>query len=293
MNKVIFIALIAKCLCAENLTDSEEHSLGLAEEYIHGGTTSIKNPDGAVTFLHGATMPRVVAAPLRTTDITLQAGEVIEDIVIGDTVRWIVSPSISGSSNIEGAISHVNIKPVDAGLETTLSIYTDRRAYNINLKSTEDEYIPIIKFVYSDELNNQLAIYKEKNKQEEKAKEFNAGSYKANIDSLDFNYYVNGDSVPWKPIRIYNDGTKTFIDMPSYVKTNETPALLVIDTNDDEQLVNYRFSNNRYIVDKLFEKAILVLDVGTNQNKVLISRKRESSSVAVSIEAFFEAGDEE
>jgi len=48
-------------------------------------------------------------------------------------VRWIIEPAITGVG--ENARHHVMIKPMDAALETVLVINTDRRSYNIKLKS--------------------------------------------------------------------------------------------------------------------------------------------------------------
>ncbi|WP_349826477.1 hypothetical protein ABHM94_00160 (plasmid) [Campylobacter jejuni] len=45
-------------------------------------------------------MPSIVTAPLRLTDISLEPGEVIKDVQIGDSIRWAISLSISGKNLI-------------------------------------------------------------------------------------------------------------------------------------------------------------------------------------------------
>ena len=40
-----------------------------------------------------------------------------------------------------------------------------------------------------------------------------------------------------------------------------------------EQLVNYRVRNDYFIVDRLFDRAALILGVGSSQEKVTISRR--------------------
>ena len=58
----------------------------------------------------------------------------------------------------------------------------------------------------------------------------------------------------------------------------EAPTLLVIRkdgdafSDDESVMVNYRVQNNRYIVDTLFDKAILVAGVGDSQDRVTITR---------------------
>jgi type IV secretion system protein TrbG len=97
------------------------------------------------------------------------------------------------------------------------------------------------------------------------------------LGNLNFNYTVNG-SARWKPVRVYNDGRKTIIEMPSTMQQTEAPALLVVRkdgglfTDAETQMVNYRVQGNRYIVDSIFDKAILVSGVGSSQDKVTITR---------------------
>ena len=65
--------------------------------------------------------------------------------------------------------------------------------------------------------------------------------------------------------------------MPYSMQQTEAPTLLVVRkeggmfTDDDIQMVNYRLQGNRYIVDSVFDKAMLIAGVGSNQDKVIIS----------------------
>jgi type IV secretion system protein VirB9 len=72
-----------------------------------------------------------------------------------------------------------------------------------------------------------------------------------------------------------------YIEMPSYIKSSEVPALVVLDEHNKKQLVNYRYKNGKFIVDKIFDNAALVLGVGNNQSKVVISRKSAKSSHSI------------
>ena len=82
----------------------------------------------------------------------------------------------------------------------------------------------------------------------------------------------------WKPTRVYNDSVKTIIEMPGEMKQTEAPALLVVRRGGrilkkgENVLVNYRLQGSRYIVDTIFDRAILVVGVGGNQERVTIVR---------------------
>jgi len=239
---------------------------------MNNGNKSFRGGDGSVTFLHGATMPRIVAAPLRLTDIQLQAGEQIKDVQIGDSTRWMITPSISGSRPHE--VSHLMIKPTDVGLETTLVILTNRRTYHLNLLSRRTEYMPIVAFKYKDEINQKWSAYQQHFESEDRAAKKHTSlkvtsTLHRNVEDLDFGYDLIGES-SWKPIRVYNDGVKTYIEMPQTMQYQEAPILMVLDSHDNTQLVNYRLKENKYIVDKLFKQAILMIGVGNDQEAISI-----------------------
>ncbi|KIM05858.1 MAG: hypothetical protein KN64_01475 [Sulfurovum sp. AS07-7] len=282
-NRKIFLSVIASLMLTttinakvnNGLTAMEKHSLALAKKFINGKDKSFYRPDGDVVFLYGGTMPSVLTAPLKLTDIQLQAGETIKEVHLGDTVRWQVSPSLSGSG--ENMVSHVIVKPTDTDLQTTLDIFTDRRAYHINLKSTANKYFPIVSFAYPDELKATWSQYQKNIEDIKNANTMNvAGIGSFDINNLDFDYTISG-SANWKPVRVYNDGVKTYIEMPKNMNANEAPILLVLASGGGEKIVNYRLVNNKYVVDNLFNKAFLVIGVGFSQQKVTITRNHSST----------------
>ncbi len=57
--------------------------------------------------------------------------------------------------------------------------------------------------------------------------------------------------------------------MPATTKSSEAPALLVA-AGDGSEMVNYRVRGDYYVVDKLFDQAVLVSGVGREQDRVSI-----------------------
>jgi len=96
------------------------------------------------------------------------------------------------------------------------------------------------------------------------------------LGDLDFNYEISGKA-KWKPLRVFNDGVKTIIQLPKEMKS-EAPTLLVVRkdgglfTDAETVMVNYRLQGDRYIVDTIFDKAILIAGVGKGQDKITIKR---------------------
>jgi len=77
--------------------------------------------------------------------------------------------------------------------------------------------------------------------------------------------------VAFKPVRVFNEGTHVYIQMPKAMKSDESPILLLLDKSGSPQMVNYRPKDDYYIVDKLFDKGILVVGSGSSQSKVTIT----------------------
>ena len=118
-----------------------------------------RGEDGVVRFLYGATLPTVVCAPLQVCDLALQPGEIVNNVNVGDKVRWNVSPGLSGSAG--GQVTHLIIKPTDAGLVSSMAIETNRRTYAIKLVSTQHEWMPLVAFNYPDDMQRQWRAYQQ------------------------------------------------------------------------------------------------------------------------------------
>ncbi len=259
-------------------TPQEEAGLAIGKNWKAADGKGLKpspGPDGSVSFVFGASQPSVICAVMQVCDIELQAGEQVNSIHIGDSARWTVEPAITGITGNQ--IQHLIIKPMDVGLNTSLIVTTDRRTYHLRLRSTKNDYMPRITFVYADEAMKQINEARAAQKQEYERKIIpETGEY---LGNLDFKYRVEGNT-SWKPVRVYNDGEKTILEMPTSMVGREAPTLLVVRRegdifSDDEQvMVNYRVQNNRYIVDSLFDKAILIAGVGQHQDRVTITREQ-------------------
>lgn len=214
-----------------------------------------------VRYVYGASVPTLVCALLHISDITLEPGEEIMDVLIGDSARWLVSRSLSGTPDGQ-LIEHVNIKPTDVGLETNMRILTSRRSYDINLKSTAEKFMPSISFLYPENSLARFSQLKAQLQGKKQAQSMRFSSQQMDMTSLDFNYELDGDEELY-PLRVFNDGHKTYIQMPERLGAtgNRMPALVAVSTvNSDPSLwsnsadtgvINYRISGNNFVVDGL------------------------------------------
>ena len=205
---------------------------------------------------------RLYAAPERVTDIALQPGETITSVAAGDTVRWTVGDTMSGSAEAKRA--HILVKPFSAGLSTNLIITTDRRVYRLQLLSTSATSMAAISWTYPA---HELLALKRKDASAEAAKPAAAG---VAVEDLNFDYVITGDKPAWRPIRAFDDGRQTYIEFSASIGVGEAPPLFVIGEDGEAQLVNYRVAGRYYVVDRLFGAAELRLG-GKKQQIVRIT----------------------
>jgi len=208
-------------------------------------------------FSSGA-LYQIYASPGQITDIALEPGEQLTGsgpISAGDTVRWIVGDTESGSG--ESRRVHIMVKPTRPAIETNLVINTDRRTYLIELRSRETLYMPSVAWYYAE---NRIS-----------RKVLPPTPIIPPADQRRYRYTIEGDSPPWRPINAYDDGRKVYVEFSSGIGQGEMPPLFVIGHDGKPELVNYRAFGSVLIVDRLFAAAELRLG-GEKQQKVRIVR---------------------
>lgn len=285
-SKATEAALIEDVYFSSNpeLSTQEQASVGIADRWRSnniGAAKPIESPGGIATFVFGASQPSVVCAPFQVCDIELQKGEVLNSLDVGDQVRFNVTPTLAGTG--QDATVHLIVKPLDVGVETSLIAATNRRTYHITLRSHRDKYMPRVAFSYAEDSSAEWSAYFSRNKQSPNATapvSDTAHQTPEYLGELDFNYRVQGDAA-FTPVRVFNDGRKTIIQMPDDMHQSEAPTLLVLrgknsmlpwGRKEQEVLVNYRVHAGRMIVDAVFDKAVLIAGVGDDQDRVVIER---------------------
>jgi type IV secretion system protein VirB9 len=255
------------------LNPTEQEAVALSERWRADSTPPATGPDGRVLYSYGAGLPTVVCAPLRVCIIELQAGEkIVGEPQIGDSVRWNISPAMYGAG--EQATSIIVLKPQTPGLDTNLLITTDRRAYYLRLISKPEDYVARVAFAYPEDdsalkWRQQMAAQRTLEKSEHRTAETPPAIIAA--ERLNFDYRLTGGDGNLRPRRVFDDGAKTYIQMPPGIQYREAPVLMVIGADGKGEMTNYRVKDQTYIVDRLFDRADLVLGSGKKAQKVEIS----------------------
>jgi P-type conjugative transfer protein TrbG len=216
----------------------------------------------------GGALYQVYTAVGQITDIALQPGETLVGsgpVAAGDTVRWIIGDTLSGSGATQQV--HILVKPTRPDLMTNLVINTNLRTYHIELRSTERTYMASVSWQYPQD---QLIALRRQNQQADAAQPVASGVDLANVN---FRYAIEGDRAPWRPLRAFDDGRQVFIEFPRGIAQGEMPPLFIVGPEGNtSELVNYRVRGRHMIVDRLFAAAELRLGTGDNQKRVRITR---------------------
>lgn len=258
------------------LTSQERTAISIGKKWQTGMATSkpVAARDGSIAFVYGSGQIQILCAVLQVSDIALQPGEQVNNLNVGDP-RFLIEPAITDAGPAQRI--HLLIKVLDVGLDSSLVVTTDRRTYHFRLRSSRKQFMPYVSFIYPDEMDAKWAAIRV---QEARVRLDNTipvtGEY---LGNLHFNYCLTGKT-RWKPTRVFNDGVKTIIEMPRAMQQTEAPVLLVLRQGglfkkDETVMVNYRVQNNRFIVDSVFDKAILIAGVGRNQERITIVRRKK------------------
>ncbi len=137
-------------------------------------------------------------------------------------------------------------------------ITTDQHVYHITLQSTDSSYMASVQWNYPGSMVNNY--------------QNNAGgmggiapaidsSPDVDLANLDFNYslsLVKGNQPAWYPVRVFNDGTQTYIQLPPNYSTIQLPVVYVADENGNyAAMINWRYRAPYIIVDVVFQNARL------------------------------------
>ncbi len=204
---------------------------------------------------------QVYAAPGQITNIALEPGESLTGagpIAAGDTARWIIGDTESGSGVARRV--HVLVKPTRADITTNLVITTDRRTYMIELRSGEKPYMPAVAWAYPQPAGGGRQAIP-------------ATPVIPAVAARNYRYGLTGSSnPPWKPVAVYDDGRRVYVEFPRGIVQGEMPPIFVIGPEGEAQIANTRIYQHILIVDRLFGAAELRLGAGDKQQTVRIVR---------------------
>ena len=179
-------------------------------------------------------------------------------IAAGDTTRWIIGDTESGNGRT--ARVHILVKPTRPDISTNLVINTDRRTYLLELHANETSYMASVAWSYPPG----RAQPRPPAIQQPAIPPASHRNYRYGLQ-------VEGNTPPWQPDSVFDDGRRVYVIFPRGIVQGEMPPLFALGADGSAELVNTRVVRTVLIVDRLFAAAELRLG-GDDQQVVRIVR---------------------
>jgi P-type conjugative transfer protein TrbG len=257
-------------------------ALSLSEGFQVSGAPPTTGPDGRVLYTYGQGVATVVCSTLQVCELDLEPGETMtKDALDWGDHRFEVVARTAGSGAEQ--FTYLVVKPTEPGLDTTMTVGTDKRLYYVRLVSTDHGHMARVAFTYPDEEAKKL-------KAAEEAKRAEAERQRAEAERLaklstdkplrNWNYEVKlhgKDAQYLKPEKIADDGVHTHITLPEEARHRGLPVVQIADARGPIP-ANARWDGNELIIDAVFEQACLVEGVGRKQQRACITNQGLNSN---------------
>lgn len=215
---------------------------------------------------------RIFATTKRHVHLELAEDEgLTEDPIVGDSIQW----------RVTGGPRHLYIKPIRVGIETTMTVVTNKRSYEFQLiaedPSTKNtgRIFQKISFDYPED-RKAIRLLQENRVAATRAEEErkSAQVLATGIDpaKLQFTYTITGEA-SFKPVAAYCDDKFTYLVMP---KSQDMPGIFLIEDNGTMSLVKFkpRDNSNIIVVERVAKKLLLQL----GDAKVYVSQAETKKS---------------
>jgi len=241
------------------------------KEYARTGVARTVQEGAFVSFPYGHSQPTVTCAPLRACVIELEAGEMVQSKIAGDTQRWEIQLAPAGP---DGRTPLIVVKPHDCGLTTNLVLATTAgRIYDLTLDSPAcshsgvnpaGAYVRHVRFYYPDSMVESWAAPGAPIANAPAVANAPGGAETVTkgpgVEALNFDYHVARDKgFPWMPAAVFDDGAHCYIKLPAAADHREAPVLFVLAEDGSKTLLNYTVSGDIYVTDRVFRAAVMVV----------------------------------
>ena len=254
---------------AEQTATSADVQKAVQAEWAGRGATAALGEAGRVVLIYGEAPTELVCAPLHICAVEFGPEEAFHDTPsLSDPVRWQleVREGFAGGSKRQYLI----LKPAQSAEPAVLTAFTDRRFYSIRLIPDPTAWTPILSFRFPDdeaaEVQARIAAERQAAELAEAAVAAveQAATERTGVRTrdglvaageLNFDYRIAGDAA-FAPQRIYDDGTRTYIELPQSWR-GELPVFHA--GGDPDRVVNYRVDGRRYEIEGVYAASSLTL----------------------------------
>ena len=207
----------------------------------------------------------------KATLIDLGKGNIITDVITGDSESWLF--------NLTSSMDGILAKPLSYDADTNLIIVTENRKYYFDLHRSAKAETYGVRFIYPDEEYIKLQNKIKRKKQSSVNSDLDID--KSFPEQWNFGYVLKG-SKKSSPNNVFDDGKFTYFDFGK----KDIPAIFSVDLDQREGVINFHKSGKYIVVENIYKQ--LILRNGNNStciyNKNYNEVMSEDKSIAMSNE---------
>lgn len=173
------------------------------------------------------------------TVIEFNDDEIVENVAIGDSVSWQVTPNRRGDVII--------LKPISAAAPTNMTVVTNLRHYIFELdakpakEAKSGEMVFVLRFRYPADKEAAKAVAA----QEVTLASIAPPTPRQRASNEDYSYEGSREIVP---SQVFDDGRSTYFQWPEGAPT---PAIFLLSADEKESVVNHGFEAGYIVVDRV------------------------------------------
>jgi len=161
-------------------------------------------------------------------DVEFAADEAIENVAVGDSAAWQVTPNRRGD--------HLFVKPLIPGATTNMTVVTSARTYLFELAPLSGgNQAYTVRFRYPNAV---------------------AAAEETQASAVEGRYRLSGAHA-LRPSRIADDGVHTYIEWPHEASL---PAVYALNTQGQETLVNGGMREGLFVIDGISQRLVFRID---------------------------------
>jgi P-type conjugative transfer protein TrbG len=188
-------------------------------------------------------------------EVVLEPGEVIRNSLLPSEHEWESSQAFDGANVLT---PHLILSPHRSGLASNIILTTNRRVYRFSIHSVDDKRPTYILFDYS--LERALAYRAVAARPSPVPTPFDAHVV---CTAISFPTYHIAGPRPWRPSIACNDGSHTYVQLPSSstVPTDLPVIFNHLDRDRKDQMVNWTYDaqNRVYRIDGVYDHLVLAI----------------------------------
>ena len=226
---------------------------------------------GVTVVPFGTASPELFCETLRVCAVELEAGERVVKTYLGDGERWKVDVQLSQEGGVKPLVV---LKPTECAIETNLIVSTDRRIYDVLVKSrpcaSPGEGLKLGPRRLRFEYGSFSQAWHDKGQPPGAATAAQPAEVKP--QNLNFRYSWQGGWGGPKPRLVYDDGKRIYLKLE---KVPEKAPAIFRKGAEGLEIVPFRLEGSVYVIEAMPEEFVLVGGPHEKRDRTVVRRNAQ------------------